>query len=328
MSAKALHRLGYVLLAWGALNTGVDILRYGFAVGHYWWFCNLALVAMGYGLVRDDRGLITAFLAIASYTQTFWLVDNLSVLFGGEAHFGLIDYLYQPGFPMDEFVLAHYHYFTLPIGFAALLVMPAGRDGAVKKAAILNPLIFAVSYFAFGSGQNVNCIQRSCFPGMESWSGPLYSIAFWLLLFSLNLLVAWLMESHLLPLLREAKPVRRQIGAAMGAVCVLALGLFAMDVSLKSSLPVVECAQSNSDEEASVGCRYISSHGPQELLVAYRASNRSPASALCEVEMVVDGKATLLHEQLPLEPHSHLDYMVAVARPEGSARFAFQSRCH
>ncbi|MBY0371741.1 hypothetical protein K2X33_13740, partial [bacterium] len=82
--------IGAVLFGiWGVWNTTLAVTRYGVDQGMYWWFCNLALLATAVGLWRRHRALLIAFLAVASFTQVFWIFDNLFRLFTGHNAFGL-----------------------------------------------------------------------------------------------------------------------------------------------------------------------------------------------------------------------------------------------
>jgi hypothetical protein len=325
---NVLRVLGYILLAWGILNTSVDIYRYGLGVGHYWWFCNLALTAMGWGLVTEDRGLIIGFLAIASYTQVFWLLDNLSVLLTHQVSFGLIDYMYQPGFPMDEFLLSHYHYFTIPIAIMAMFILPKSRMSAVKKSLIGNPFIFGVSYFVFPATQNVNCIHRACFPGWDNWTGPIYSIGFWLVLYGLHIAVAYALENKVLPYFTKTFDARKFIIRSMEVVCAVSVLMIGVDVTYKNSLPQISCAeQASATDAAAVSCRYVAFSTRESLTVDYRAINPTASRMLCHVEMQMGENTTVLHDQLPLDPHADAEFQTSIDTPTESLKISIRSRC-
>ncbi len=320
MSAALLRALGFILLAWGAVNTGVDIQRYGLEVGHYWWFCNLALAAMGYGLVKEDRGLIIAFLAIASFTQVFWLLDNLWTLSTGNSPLGLVSYLYQPGYPLDEFLLSHYHYFTIPLGVAAVFLLPREKENAVVKAAVLNPFIFGVSYWGFSSAQNVNCIHRACFAAPENWEGPVYSLAFWGVCLVLNLVIAAGLEKV------SVRPYR--LGRAVLAVCLLSVLAVGLDTQYKLSLPRLRCEGALvAKDTATTGCRYISFNQGEELVVAYRTQNSTENTLLCKVGMTAGQQESILHEELLLTPHAVLDFRTTIPTPNENGQVLFQTSC-
>jgi hypothetical protein len=326
LSQKTLTVLGSALLLWAAVSIGIDVVRYGVGWGRYWWFCNLALLGIGVGIVTKDRGLLTGFVAIAIYTQVFWIFDNISYIFTGSAHFGLVEYLYQPSFPYDEFLITHYHYFTLPIAIVAILLLQGAKDGAVKRALVFNPIIFGVSYFVFSPDQNVNCIHQTCMPGYEGLQGPLYSIGFWLFIYSLHLVFAHLLEKRVFPLVRSHKLLRQGTVSLMALFCLLGVGLTVMDVRIRESIPVAKC-----DEQptASVGvmCDYLRSNDKESVMMAYRAINESESRVLCRVEMSGHGTRQVLHEQLPIDPHSKMDLQALIDMPKSDVAIRVDYWC-
>jgi hypothetical protein len=307
--------VGWSLLAWATYSVTLDLTRYGAAWGRYWWFCNLALIGIGYGIVAKDRGLLIGFVAIACYTQIFWIFDNLFVVLSGQPRFGLVDYLYQPSFPMDEFLLTHYHYFTLPIAVVAILLMEKARESAVKKALFFNPLIFGVSYFVFPAEQNVNCIHRSCFPGLESLQGPLYALGFWGGIFLVHLAVAWVMEKHAFPWIGSRVAAKRAVIGLMGACCVLGSFLTYKNIQVRAAIPVARC-ENQPIGSVGVQCSYLRFSSKESVAMAYRGVNDSESRVLCRVEMSGHGARQLLHEQLPLEPRSSLQLETLLDTPK------------
>jgi hypothetical protein len=186
--------LGIVLLLWGAANSYVDVLNYGWLGGQYWWFCNLALIGMGYGFLANDSAFVVGFLAIALYTQTFWLFDDSIFVLTGWSPLGLVEHIYSPKYPMEEFALAHYHYFTIPLGLIGFISMPIKKGQVLRRVLIFNPLIFGISYFVFSPSLNINCIHQACFSVFGKVTGPLYSFLFWALIFVAHLKIANFLE--------------------------------------------------------------------------------------------------------------------------------------
>ncbi len=307
--------VGWSLLAWATFSVTLDLARYGAAWGRYWWFCNLALIGIGYGIVAKDRGLLIGFVAIASYTQVFWIFDNLFVVLSGKPRFGLVDYLYQPSFPMDEFLLTHYHYFTLPIAIVAILLMKEVKGSAVKKALIFNPFIFGVSYFVFPADQNVNCIHRSCFPGYESLQGPFYALGFWGAIFLVHLAVAWALEQRAFPYLRASFVAKRAVVGLMVAFCVLGSFLTYKNIQVRAAIPVARCDKQTIGS-VGVQCSYLRFNSKESVVMSYRAVNDSDSRVLCRVEMTGHGARQLLHEQLPLEPQSSVQLEALLDTPK------------
>ena len=114
--------IGYVFLLWAATNTYFGMVRYGWDEGMYWWFCNLCLGSMGAVLVFDHWGWGLGWISVALATQTFWITDNFWRIFTGKNLFGLVEFMYQPGNPFEEFLISHYHFYILPVGITYLFV--------------------------------------------------------------------------------------------------------------------------------------------------------------------------------------------------------------
>jgi hypothetical protein len=177
-SVHASWFLGVALIVWAIVVAVSAWHRYGAAAGQYWWFCNIALFGTGWAYVFRDRDLAASFLTIALYTQTVWIADNLGYLILGRSFLGLVDVIYAPEYPLDAFLLGHYHFFTIPLCLLALGSLPSGRRSCATKVALLNPLIFGISYL-FPIESNINCIHKSCLPAALRLSGINYSIGFW-----------------------------------------------------------------------------------------------------------------------------------------------------
>ena len=286
---------GCFLIVWAIINTIVDIKEYGWAEGNYWWFCNLALLGMGIGLVIRSRGVLTGFLSIASFTQTFWVVDNLYRQIRGVSLFGLTDFMYRPGYPISKFVLSHYHYFTLVIGIYALCFLPKVKNHTLLLSAIFNPFIFAVSYFVFDSEKNVNCIHNSCLPNFIPGQGPLFSVLFWAAIFTIHMLIAFAMDRFFLNL--KIKPQsERWVHAGFALGFLVAVGFSIQDINYRLSLPKFACSGESSVDSVVTGCKNTKPYMGQEFLITYFIENRGIYDQVCQVDMILNGKAITVQE--------------------------------
>ncbi|NBV51155.1 hypothetical protein EBR78_08065 [bacterium] len=287
---------GLFLILWAVVNLFVDIQEYGWAEGNYWWFCNLALFGMGIGLIIKSRGVLTGFLSIASFTQTFWVIDNLYRQVKGVSLFGLTDFMYRPGYPLSKFVLSHYHYFTLLIGLYALCFLPRVRNHTLLLSAIFNPFIFAVSYFAFGADKNVNCIHSSCLPGLIPGEGPVFAVLFWAGVFAIHMAIAYGMDRFFLNL--DLKVHQQKFVHASFAVGLLAaLGFSVHDVQYRMAMPKFACLSETTRDGISTGCKNTKPYMSDEFLINYFIKNDGIYDQVCQVVLDVDGK-----EIVPQEP--------------------------
>ena len=111
-------------LVWAVANTVFSVIHYGPETGTYFWFCNLGLWLLAAGFFLKSRSLLIAFLSTAIFTQSLLIIDNIWRVFLGKNLLGVIEYMYQPGVQMPEFLLAHYHYFMIPTVILALCFWP------------------------------------------------------------------------------------------------------------------------------------------------------------------------------------------------------------
>ena len=318
--------MGVVLFSCGCLNTYVDIARYGLNWGLYFWFCNLALVGMGLGLMIQSRGLILGFVSIAAFTQSIWLIDSVWQLVTHQELFGLVNYLYQPGLPIDEFILSHYHYFTIALGCLALCFMPKKGISHTTYILIFNPLIFAISYFCFPKWQNVNCIHDACFTGLSDWTGPVYSIGFWLVIFSLHLVISQLFDR--LFSVRKWMPVTKAVMVA-SFQCVIAVGvvLTVWDTHYKLSLPSLTCDNKTQNENVALSCRYTRYVDGKNLMLTYLAKNSSSNQAQCVTKAVIEGTEQLLSSSALIDAFSSIELTALVPSPTTHATLSFKTEC-
>jgi len=275
---------GGFLVLWALVNTVVDLREYGWAEGNYFWFCNLALFGMGLALLLKSRGLLTGFFSIALFTQTFWLIDNFYRQTTGSSLFGLTDFMYRPGYPLAKFVLSHYHYFTLLIGFYVLCLMPKQKNSTLLLVSIFNPLIFLVSYFAFSPEKNVNCIHSSCLPQFIPGEGPLFAIVFWAVVFTIHLALAALLDKFFLNFELSSSAVRR-LNISFAAGIFLALGLSVHDVKYRLSFPSFACAETQDKHGIKTGCIHTKPYSDEEFTLSYFVENRGIEDRVCRVSL-------------------------------------------
>lgn len=291
---------GGILALWAFTNTYLDISRYGVDQGFYWWFCNLALIGVSGGLLFKHRGWLTGFLSIACFTQIFWVIDNQYRLFTGENLFGLVEFMYQPGLPLDEFLLSHYHYFTIPISVLALFYLPQKKSNAMTLILIFNPLIFGVSYFFFPEGQNINCIHEPCFPSLSHLAGPVYSLVFWVSVFAVHLLIGSRLE-HFFSTIKIKKVHRTFALQGFCAVTALAVFLAAWDTKYKLSLPALDCVGGKSDKVA-LNCSYTLDYEPGVMRFNYVLKNTGHQPQICQTKMRLEEKEFVMDEKVLVYP--------------------------
>ncbi len=326
MKSAAFTLGGLLLLAWAAVNTYLDVTRYGTTWGAYWWFCNLATFGIGIGLLIRSRGLLTGFVAIASFTQSLWILDNVMTQWYGQGPIGLVGFMYRPGYPMDEFVLTHYHYFTIPIALMGILFLPKRNDYTVRYIAVFNPLIFAVSYFAFSSEQNINCIHRACFSGMSTWDGPIYSIAFWAVVYALHLIIGAGLVRFFAKV--DMTPARQNLAlAGFLATMVAAVGLTVKDVNFKQAMPQFACSEPASEGGVTSGCQFTRLHYEGQFTLTYFLKNEGDALVHCQVSLRTADGVTSLNEGTTVEARAEVHLSAALPTPTKDTKATVVTHC-
>lgn len=316
---------GSLFILWAFLNTYLDILRYGIDQGFYWWFCNLALIGTAFGLFFKHRGWLTGFLSIACFTQIFWVIDNQYRIFTGENLFGLVEFMYQPGLPLDEFLLSHYHYFTIPVALIALIYLPQKKSNALLLISIFNPLIFGVSYFFFPRSQNVNCIHEPCFPGLTHWAGPLYSILFWLIIFLVHLLIGYYLENFLVKTSYTEKFKTRSL-FAFWALCLLACLSAFFDTRYRLSLPSFRC-HSTKLPNLEANCGFTLDSSPQQMLFTYQLKNLSKKDQTCSAFFELGNDHIPLHQNIFIPEKENKRLEVVLPYPKKSVEVSLKALC-
>ncbi len=320
--------LGAVIFgSWAAINTFLGMARYGIEQGIYWWFCNLALIGTAWGLARKHRGWLIGFLSIACFTQSFWVLDNLSRLILGSNVFGLVEFLYRPGLPLDEFLLAHYHYFTIPVCLFALYFLPSKqKSNALTLVCIFNPLIFGVSYFVFPASQNINCIHESCMPALGNWSGAAYSLSFWAIIFAAHILSCRGFEK-LFNGMKRTDFRRQKYTRSFAAFVAIALGLSAWDVQYRTTLPSMTCSQPTEDGMTRIGCGYTLDSSPSVMNFVYRIKNKTQEGLTCSTKARTQFTEFVLSENLVLAPGEKKNVRLVLPYPDVSVNVTLKADC-
>ncbi len=317
---------GLFFFLWWICNTYLDVVRYGIHEGFYWWFCNLALLGTSMGLFFRHRGWLTGFLSIACFTQIFWVIDNVYRVLTHENLFGLVEFMYQPGLPLDEFYLSHYHYFTIPVCIIALFYLPKKNSNALTLISIFNPLIFGVSYFAFPARQNVNCIHTPCFPGLDYLAGPMYSFTFWFVIFLMHLAIGYSIENWFRKHDYSALAKMKAVGAFAVSIFA-ALFISYVDIGYKKSLPRFECRQEQNQTGAEASCGFTLDGKPNEMAFVYRLKNKEREPKVCAVMARTRDITIPLQHNIVLGPNAEMEFRTFIEYPKHNLVTVLSADC-
>lgn len=300
---------------WGIINTYFSVVRYGIEQGMYMWFCNLALFAIAYGLWRKDTSWLITWVSFALLTQSFWIIDNLWRIVTKKNLFGMIEFMYQPGYPLDEFLVSHYHYFMIPTMIFALLFLKQNRANSRRLSIICGIFVFGISYLFFPQEQNLNCVRESCFPALENLKGPVYSFIFSLTVMSLGATLAYFIEKvH-----RKITLTKKQKSAAVYVflgIILMSITLSIVDVSYKKTLPKFTCLSPFENFKMTISCNYSTEYKDEKMWFVYNVYNKLSKSKICTTKININGNELVMHKDLLIEPHKKYNMVFVLEYPK------------
>ena len=316
-----------IFFLWGIINTWFGISRYGIDQGMYLWFCNLALFAVAYGLLKKHTDIIIAFLSIGLLTQSFWIIDNTWRVLTKKNLFGLIEFMYQPGYPLDEFLASHYHYFMIPALTLALFFLPKQKGYNTTKIILLSSaFIFSSSYFLFPPEQNLNCIRESCFPNLERWKGPVYSLIFVVIVTLVCIGLAHFIEKfHKKNLIQKYKTI------AVFVFCMVFLAsvwITSADISYKRTLPKFKCSSIFEDSKINLYCKYNTEFKNEQIWLVYTIKNKLLKSITCTSKIYINGEDGIMHSNLHLEANKKYNIGFILPYPKEDATARLSALCY
>lgn len=313
MSKKVWFFIGSaIFLLWGIANTWFSISRYGIGQGMYMWFCNFALFAIAYGLFRRDASWIISFLAISLFTQSFWVIDNIWRIITKKNLFGLVEFMYQPGYPLDEFLVSHYHYFIIPAAILGIVFLKQKIYNAARITFIFGIFIFSTSYFLFPSEQNLNCVKESCFVFLKNWKGAAYSLIFSIIVTLMCTIGAYFIER----LHKRIEISQKQKNPVIYVFCIvvfLGIILTIIDINYKKTLPTFACSGPFEDSGIKISCKYSTEFDDQKMGFVYEIENKLPEPKVCTSSININGIKELMHKDLYIYPNKK--YSIAYILP-------------
>lgn len=315
-----------IFLLWGVVNTFFGISRYGIEQGMYFWFCNLALFAVAYGLWKKNTSWLIAWLSFAIITQSFWIVDNIWRIATEKNLFGLIEFMYQPGYPLDEFLISHYHFFIIPTIVLALLFFKQTKHKTIELTIVYGIVILVLSYLFFPKEQNINCIRESCFPILENWRGPVYSLIYSLSIILLASIVAFFIEK----IHKKLNFNKKQKVFAVYIFCsivILSFGLIIADISYKMTLPTLNCQNSYEISGVKISCKYTSEYKEQQMLLIYSVENQVAEHKLCTTKIIINGKEEVMHQNIYIEPYKKYSIGFVLPYPKENVKAKLSVSC-
>ena len=316
---------GLFFLIWAILNTVFAILHYGLDQGFFLWVGNIALFGTAYGLLRKDKDVLLHFLAITSFTEIFWALDNLVRLITHKNLFDLVEFMYQPGSPLVEFILAHHHFFTIPVLILAVCHLKDGKRHTLKLAVAIYLSIYTASYF-FPVEQNLNCSHAPCFPSLVRLEGIRYTTALFLIALTLGLTLKlffqqFFSDSRISPLFQER--VRTSFFVLTGFLFLLTL----FDLSYRNTLPRFSCKAPYSDDRIGIGCKYTMDYSHDWLVLVYTLRNKTLKAQNCVSYIENEEKKDVLQDSLFVLAGKTVDLSILIHYPKKDTHPSLSAVC-
>jgi len=127
------------------------------------WFCYLALILIGIGILKKNDFLILSQLNIIMIPNIMWVVDFFYHLITGGPLFGIANYFFVTDYNYFK-LLSFQHIFTPPLVLYSLYKIKIRKFS--KKAWIASFLQIAIIYLLTKTitfpEENINCIFQSC----------------------------------------------------------------------------------------------------------------------------------------------------------------------
>lgn len=309
---------GIIFLLWGIVNSILDVSRYGLEKGEFLWFCNISLFVIAYGIIRKDSRWIIGFLPFAFLTQTFWIFENFFRLATKKNLFGLIEFMYQPGFPLDEFIISHYHLFAIPLALISLFFLKPRKGGTTRIIFACGIIIFFLSYLFSYPDKNINCIKHPCFASLEKYESFAYSLVFPLALLSVSSILAYYLQA----LHNRMKFGEKQKFFAVFAftlVILFSVVFTVFDVKYKNDLPKFACLGPYEADGIKISCKYTDSFKTEQMWLVYRVESKSSFPKTCTSMIKLNGEMKTLHRNFYVEPGKKYNIAYALPYPKKDA---------
>jgi|GEM_PF-519709 len=134
------------------------------------WFCYLGIFLIGLGMLWKNPILVTSQLNILTIPLLIWTVDFIHFIVTGTSLLGIVDYFFNPDFPLFSRLISMQHIFTIPVSLFVLQRMKSRKMKNSWKFSLLQlTLIFAITIFLTNQEDNINCVYHSC---GNLYSGP------------------------------------------------------------------------------------------------------------------------------------------------------------
>ncbi len=155
--------LGYFMLLLFGMTVFVHHLSHDLV--YLFWFSNHTTLVIGLALLFRSRFWLTAEVALGLLPELLWIVDFVSARFFSYPIFGFTSYLFDPSYPLLQYLLALQHLFVLPLAIIALWFMHPQRGS--YGGAFLHGVLLWFSGYLLRPQLNINCSYHACISFFE-----------------------------------------------------------------------------------------------------------------------------------------------------------------
>jgi len=160
------------------------------------WLCYIGIVIIGFGILKKDSLLITSQLNILFIPLIIWTIDFLHFILTGNELLGIVNYFFDPSFPLISKIISMQHLFTIPLSIYALHKLKPKKINAWKFSFIQLVFIFIITKILTQPENNINCVYESCMNiTLNTISYPIvWFISVFLLVLITNRLISKILE--------------------------------------------------------------------------------------------------------------------------------------
>ena len=161
----ALSIIGCFLLGLYTALAVAWLRRYN--AGYLLWFCDVALLLTGLGLLFRNAMLVTAELTAVLVFHLAWNVDFWLYLLFGYSLTGATQYMFYPELSLTEKALSFFsHVFVVPAALYGAYVLGAPRRAWLLQW-VQTLLVFLMTYLLTRPEENINWMFGTVLPGLS-----------------------------------------------------------------------------------------------------------------------------------------------------------------
>jgi len=174
-----LNIIGWTFFIFGI----VAFFNSAYLLGNYsqvLWFCYLALLMMGIGILKRSSYIVMAQIYILFIPVLVWNIDFFYHLFFSQPLWGITDYFFIYNDISLGKIVSFQHFFSLPLALYSVYLMKRKRFDEWKLSIVEITILFVITKLFTDPIENINCVFRQC---VDLYIGLPYHITWFILYF-------------------------------------------------------------------------------------------------------------------------------------------------